>query len=68
MQKVKIDKKVPMPMRSHARYPWEQMKVGDSFYVPEPGKRSGFYSIAARHGYKVAVRNDGEGVRVWRTE
>ncbi|HQT62754.1 hypothetical protein [Acidiphilium sp.] len=65
---IEIEKNVPMPMRRQ-RYPWRQMKVGDSFVVP--GKTSGAFSGAKRAaakatGFKFATRNVEGGVRVWR--
>lgn len=66
---IKIEKRVPMPPRRNARngYPWADLKIGDSFFVTDRGLRGSFYSVAARHGYRIAVRNDGDGIRVWRT-
>ena len=65
----KIEKKVPLPDRGNARYPWADLKIGDSFFVAKlpPSKTAGFYSIAERHGFKIAVRRENGGARIWRT-
>ena len=36
MDKYKISKTIPMPKPSHlsAMFPWDDMEVGDSFFVP----------------------------------
>ncbi len=66
---IKIERKIPMPSRRGARnsYPWADMKVGDSFFLADKSIRGSLYVTAGRHGYKIAVRNDGEGIRIWRT-
>lgn len=67
---IKIEKGVPRPQgRTTRTYPFEQMNVGDSFLLPEGGSltaRAGLYTIAKRHGQKIAVRKTDDGVRVWR--
>lgn len=75
---IQIDKGIPVPpanMRRKFKYPWRDMDVGDSFFVPEElaasASRSGrFYGL--RHGKKFsrgAVTEGGvKGVRVWRIE
>lgn len=51
------------------RYPWGEMEVGDSFFVPGMttsnfgGRRT---DAERRHGIKIATRKEGDGVRVWR--
>lgn len=66
-----IEKGIKLPpstRRRTSKYPWDQMKVGDSFFVP--GKPKGLYTAASNHGVKIAVRpekkGNQEGVRVWR--
>lgn len=65
----KIDKNVPVPsaQRKGSKYPWAQMKVGDSFFIP--GKPKGLYAAAKGAGIKITVRTvkekGKEGVRVW---
>ena len=66
-----IDKNIPIPTATRNRatkYPWADMKVGDSFFVP--GKPKALYASARGRGIKIAVRPDKQGrkdgVRVWR--
>lgn len=66
----KIESGIPMPGGS-GKYPWDEMRVGDSFFVP--GKSvSAMGAVAggrsARHGGKYACRTVDGGVRVWRVE
>lgn len=65
---MKIDKNIPM--LSSSLYPWNEMEVGDSFYI-ETTKRLKLLNSAAWFGYKnppfkVATRKEAEGFRVWR--
>lgn len=75
---IRIDKNVPAPTSGSGRrtYPWAEMKVGDSFFVP--GKTQQNLSATAcgwahRHNpnakFKTAKRTEGgvTGARVWRT-
>ena len=70
---VKIDKGIPVPPRGNNRstkYPYQQLEIGDSFYVK--GKTAAKFSASAytqarKHGIKLTVRNEKDGVRVWRT-
>lgn len=77
----KIDKGVPIPKPYHgkgsAKYPWADMKKGDSFFVPLNGKKNSPVSGGAlnaagkRHGFKFTQRKVTEGrkkgLRIWRT-
>jgi hypothetical protein len=69
MPQYKIEKGIPLPakMRKASKYPWGEMKKGDSFFVS--GKPKGLYTAAAKHGIKIAIRPEKkggkEGVRVW---
>ena len=32
---ITIEKGIPMPeQKRHAKYPWDQLEVGDSFFIP----------------------------------
>lgn len=76
MSKIKIDKGVPIPkaeLGRNRKYPWDELQVGDSFFVP--GKtRATFNGFASRfkktHGIHFTLRtvteNDIKGVRIWR--
>ena len=78
MSEYKIDTKIPIPSirNKNGRYPFDTLKVGDSFFVPAEGAnvvavRSAAYMYAKSHlDYKVTARlveEDGvKGVRIWR--
>lgn len=66
-----IEKGVPLPVgRSGAgKYPWRQMEVGDSFFVPSATLAK--FSTSRKYaegqtGFKFAIRTVGMGVRIWR--
>jgi len=76
---MEIEKNIPMPEGgSHigrpVKYPFADMEIGDSlFFADEPtGTMSNpvvaARSAAAKRGWKVTARKEGDGVRVWRTE
>ncbi len=73
-----IDERVPVPKPrlGGGKYPWGEMKVGDSFFVAvdkePPSAVQGTVSGSARaygkkHGQKFTTRIVDGGVRVWRT-
>ena len=69
----KIDKGVPMgPGKRRGRprkYPFPDMEVGDSFFVPNLKNPRPLFASCAKHvGMKAAVRAEGDGYRVWRVE
>lgn len=69
-----IDRGVPVPpVGTASRYPWEDMGVGDSFFVPCEYDRIAHnrLSTAARHhakrtGKHFTVRRVDGGLRCWR--
>jgi hypothetical protein len=66
--KPSVEKNIPIPKR----WPFDEMKVGDSFLIPADVKRVTF-SVAAKrwankHGAKFTTRKTPEGYRCWRTE
>lgn len=75
----KIDNNVPIPghkagTKEGYKYPFNDMRVGDSFLV-QPDPVSGRNKIAAacsqhskRHGGKFITRKTPEGIRIWRVE
>jgi len=71
---IKIRRNVPIkpPRPSTGRppkYPWADMRVGDSFYVPgmTPSQMSSAWRRArAKLGHKYSARTERDGVRVWR--
>lgn len=69
-----IDKGIPIPPRSCAsKYPWADMKVGDSFFVPGNKTRCEAVQAAAKYrsqrtAEKYVTRTKPNGVRVWRAK
>lgn len=71
-----IDKNIPLPpIRRKNKYPWGNMNVGDSVFVP--GKevrilRPTYSTWGSRHGKRFVGQNLEEngvkGIRVWRIE
>ena len=74
MSEFKIEKGVPLPVgagtQGHAVYPFRQMEVGDSFFVPNPKPNTVHSAVGSfkkrNPEYRFAVRNQDGGVRVWR--
>ena len=73
--KIKIDKNVPVPVSTgkgrQGKYPWSQMKVGDSILLDCKtigGASSCIYTYISRHklSWKYAVRKERNKFRVWR--
>lgn len=66
----KIDKNIPMPTRRYSKYPFNEMEVGDSFFVE--GKSNALLSIAKyfaksqKLDWKFTVRKEVNGTRIWR--
>ena len=77
MSKIEIESDIPVPASytngRPASYPFRQMLVGQSIFIPasdvEPhqaAKRA--YAASRRTGYKFTCRKMPDGVRVWRVE
>jgi hypothetical protein len=68
MTEIKVDKNIPLPTNVSSKYPFKEMKVGDSFLIT--GKTSSQVSYlmneAKKHGYKCISRTIDGGCRVWR--
>ena len=80
-----IEKNVPIVNKTNGgggrppKYPWEQMEVGDSFYVPKPDKLKNIRDLRSnllnasrvyvrRYGWQFTTSEEGEGIRIWRIE
>lgn len=71
---IKIDKGIELPPNSGGRprkYPWRDMEIGDSFFIPQK-RYSGLFTGARNAGIKIRTRqmneNGVDGIRVWRVE
>ena len=74
MFEVESDIPIPRSGMGRPKYPWPDMKVGDSFFVPNrpDGSRPAVSSAASyqmgRSGKKAtySTRKEAGGVRIWR--
>lgn len=66
----KIEKRVPIPARTTTpKYPFRDMKVGDSFVVADGGKSVAIAASAfSRRNpeYRFTARKEGDAIRIWR--
>lgn len=71
MNKLTIDKHIELPkVRRRSIYPYGDMDIGDSFYIPEVNMQvvcNNNYRVNKKTGMKFIARKEGDGVRVWRT-
>lgn len=75
---LKIDEGIPVPERARstwAKYPWKEMKVGDSFLIERVNgeviaivrdRANKAVQYAKKYGHEYCTRASDEGVRVWR--
>lgn len=68
-----IEKGVRVPPKCAGRpciYPWEKMKVGDSFFIKMEQKSiSGAATgYGSRHHMRFVTRKEKSGTRIWRTK
>ena len=70
-----IERGVEMPViKKTAKYPFKELAVGDSFFVPDEAGMSGrrmhstAYNYGKRYGMKFVARRVEGGMRVWRQE
>lgn len=68
-----VEKSVPIPKtRNNSLYPFGQMEVGDSFFIPDAGKstaasiRACASAFGKKNNRKFSCRQVDGGVRVWR--
>ena len=75
---IPIEDGIPIPPATyHHKYPWTDMEIGQSFFIPESQAKNGSVRTAAEKAGKRlrrkfttrAVYHNGEkGTRIWRTE
>ena len=65
-----IKKNAPIPNKERIsypeKYPWAQMKVGDSFFIPDREKPLTTTYAARKHNMKFTQRSMDGGIRIWR--
>jgi len=69
-RKIKIEAGIPFPHR-FLTYPFDKMKVGDSFLMPQEDKDPNRLRVLAHHygkskKMKFSIKKTEEGVRCWR--
>lgn len=71
---ITIEKNIPIPFKRtyRSKYPWQDMKVGDSFFIKEANPKNiaaAVYSAAKRfEGKQFLWRDMDGGIRVWRVK
>ena len=67
-KEIKVVSNVPMP-ENRGKYPFKEMKVGDSFFFNGLQARAAATAsnAAKRYGFKFATRKEEKGARIWRT-
>lgn len=74
MNAFKIEKGIPTPNGYSKGYTavLRDMKVNDSFFIPEKvapkNVRSTLYTSSYRLGIKITIRGSDRGLRIWRTK
>lgn len=72
---IKIEQGVPVPVnraRIGSKYPFRDMKIGDSFFLPatyaKPAsvRASASYFQIRNKGYRFTAHEQDNGIRVWR--
>jgi len=72
---MEVEKNIEIPRRhKNTKYPWAELKVGNSFFVADKKKKHVMFSCVAafNKGKKkkdqitITLREEGEGIRVWR--
>lgn len=67
---MKIEKNIPVPAASMTET-FRQMEVGDSIFLENANQKdkrvNGSRNLARRVGIKISSRQEGTGVRIWRT-
>jgi len=70
-----VDSGIPMPPPGKRKYPWHEMKVGDSFFAPNKTSAQFAAMINAytkrnrgKFQGRDVIENNIKGCRVWRLE
>lgn len=66
-----IQKNIKIYKKRRSKYPWEDMEIGDSFYIPKsdnptPSNVIGYASKRFKAKYVSRIEPHGEGSRIWR--
>ena len=69
-----FEKGIPIPKRSRYAWSWKDMQVGDSIYFQDAktadsaGMSLRQYIRVNKLSWKITVRKENTGKRIWRTE
>lgn len=72
---IAVEKGIPLPGRKHHKYPFDEMDVGDSFFIPaksaDDAARAQVSALGAMRARRLldkdfTTRRVDGGVRVWR--
>lgn len=68
MDEIKIEKDIPVPMIWGRKYPFNQMEIGDSFFIEikTPHSFSQSTKPLRDKGWGFTTRKENGGVRIWR--
>ena len=62
-----IEKDIVIP-GTKKKYPWNDMEIGDSFFVPEADAKGVSSSHRKHYGEEHVTRRVDGGIRIWRTK
>lgn len=66
----KVEKDIPIPEhgRTKHKFPFAEMDVSDSFFIPDTNTNriGNAYTAAKKANIKITIKAEGTGVRVWR--
>ena len=63
-----IEKNIEIPKLNSTIYPFNEMSVGDSFWVPKSHAKSARQRSYQIKGKKFLSRAHKDGMRIWRTQ
>ena len=66
---IKIERGIPIPpkrKRGSRKYPFDQMKIGDSILIGRKSQTSAYHYRIAHPEFRFTVRREGKGFRLWR--
>jgi hypothetical protein len=75
MEEIKFDKGIPIPPNAQrTKYLWANMEVGDSKYIEPASKADSIAATIRKYikqqnlTWKIIVRKEKNGKRIWRVE
>lgn len=75
---IRVDRGIPISAKLYSnngrkeKYPWEDLKIGDSFLFPKSIRKNTVYALRdyqrRKRGWDFEIRQTPDGIRIWRTE